>query len=201
MFLRKLPLVPQLRSLYIPYFADHVHGNNLDSQELALQVLDIVSLRPELELCYLGIQTKCFEILEYAGNEKFSNTFPDVAAGGPSSPMTSSMSTESDEPDSDDNVPHNNHHHHHYHHHHPHHHNHHNNTTNPHTSTTVANDDASDPSFSASEDDDDEEEENEAEDSESEDSNRPKKGKHFKLREILFYDDKVSIFKARHGRI
>ena len=28
-----------------------------------------------------------------------------------------------------------------------------------------------------------------------------KKGKHFKLREILFYDDKISIFKARHGRV
>jgi hypothetical protein len=28
-----------------------------------------------------------------------------------------------------------------------------------------------------------------------------KGGVGFKLREILFYDDKVAIFKARHGRL
>ena len=164
-----------------------MHGSNLDSQELALQVLDIVSLRPELELCYLGIQTKCFEILEYAGNEKFSNNnnggFHD-ASSGPISPAGSSLSTES-EGDSDDNTPapHHHHHHHHNHHHHIHHH-------------TPADDDVDD------DDDDDEEPADFSDDDSMDETDRAgKKGKHFKLREILFYDDKVSIFKARHGRI
>ena len=29
-----------------------------------MQILDIVTLRPEIELCYIGILAKCFEILE-----------------------------------------------------------------------------------------------------------------------------------------
>lgn len=29
-----------------------------------MQILDIVHLRPEIEICYMGISTKCFEILE-----------------------------------------------------------------------------------------------------------------------------------------
>jgi hypothetical protein len=57
-------LIPHIRSLYIPYIADHLHGNNIDPQELAYQILDIVHLRPEIEICYMGISTKCFEILE-----------------------------------------------------------------------------------------------------------------------------------------
>jgi hypothetical protein len=57
-------LIPHIRSLYIPYIADHAHGNNIDPQELAYQILDIVHLRPEIEICYMGISTKCFEILE-----------------------------------------------------------------------------------------------------------------------------------------
>jgi hypothetical protein len=63
-FLQRLPLVPHIRSLYIPFIADHAHGNNIDPRELALQILDIVHLRPEIEICYMGIATKCFEILE-----------------------------------------------------------------------------------------------------------------------------------------
>ncbi|KAF2751859.1 hypothetical protein M011DRAFT_491375 [Sporormia fimetaria CBS 119925] len=63
-FLQRLPQIPHLRSLYIPFIADHAHGNNLEARELAMQILDIVHLRPEIELCYMGISTKCFEILE-----------------------------------------------------------------------------------------------------------------------------------------
>lgn len=50
--------------MYIPFIADHAHGNNIDPRELALQIVDIVHLRPEVEICYIGIYTKCFEILE-----------------------------------------------------------------------------------------------------------------------------------------
>ena len=57
-----------MRSLYIPHIADHPHGANIDPRDLALQVVDIVTLRPEIELCYMGIGGKCFEILESKPN-------------------------------------------------------------------------------------------------------------------------------------
>ncbi|KAK7540520.1 uncharacterized protein J3D65DRAFT_237967 [Phyllosticta citribraziliensis] len=63
-FLQRLPQVPTLRSLYIPHIADHAHGNNIDPRELAMQIVDIITLRPEVEICYMGIQNKCFEVLE-----------------------------------------------------------------------------------------------------------------------------------------
>ncbi|KAJ8104914.1 hypothetical protein OPT61_g10497 [Boeremia exigua] len=63
-FLQRLPFIPHIRSLYIPFIADHAHGNNIDPRELAYQILDIVHLRPEIELCYMGLTHKCFEILE-----------------------------------------------------------------------------------------------------------------------------------------
>lgn len=63
-FLQRLPYIPHIRSLYIPFIADHAHGNNIDPKELAYQILDIVHLRPEIELCYMGLTHKCFEILE-----------------------------------------------------------------------------------------------------------------------------------------
>ena len=56
-----------VRSLYIPHIVGHPHGGNLDIQETALHVVDIVSLRPEMELCYMAIGGKCFEILERQG--------------------------------------------------------------------------------------------------------------------------------------
>ncbi|KAG9884207.1 hypothetical protein KCU94_g18338, partial [Aureobasidium melanogenum] len=63
-FLQRLPSLPKLRSLYIPYLLNHSQPSIPDTRELALQVVDIVALRPELSLCYLGIMKKCFEILE-----------------------------------------------------------------------------------------------------------------------------------------
>ncbi|KAL9096439.1 MAG: hypothetical protein Q9165_001436 [Trypethelium subeluteriae] len=64
-FLQRLPQIPHLRSLYIPDVLDNVHTDADGSpKELALQIVDIVTLRPEIELCYMGIMKKCFEILE-----------------------------------------------------------------------------------------------------------------------------------------
>jgi hypothetical protein len=34
----------------------------MDAKELALQLIDIVTLRPEIQLCHVGILTKCFQI-------------------------------------------------------------------------------------------------------------------------------------------
>jgi hypothetical protein len=55
-------------------------------------------------------------------------------------------------------------------------------------------------------DDDDGFDDDEVTDSESDSSDTPRKGRNgraakLRLREILFYDDKVAVFKARHGRL
>lgn len=42
---------------------DHV-TTNYDPRELALQVVNMIHIYPQLQLCYLGISHKCFEILE-----------------------------------------------------------------------------------------------------------------------------------------
>ena len=141
-------------------------------------MVDIVALCPKIELCYLGISSKCFEILEnrHSDDSLFSyhDTTTSPANAGPGGVV---MGDPDDDSDADDEV------------------------------------------------DEDEEEEEEdagvisttgeaeetdsdaAEDSEinsddegigSEDGKRKPR---LKLREILFYDDKVSIFKARHAQL
>ncbi|KAL9575879.1 MAG: hypothetical protein Q9212_007606, partial [Teloschistes hypoglaucus] len=65
----RLPQIPHVRTLYIPHIADadppyHHPGTHLDPKELALQLMDVVAFRPAVELCYLGITNKCFEIME-----------------------------------------------------------------------------------------------------------------------------------------
>lgn len=220
-FLRRLPLAPQLRSLYIPYLADHVHGSSLDSRELALQVLDIVFLSPKIELCYLGIQTKCFEVLEFFGDESsksgssshdFGGNFDDTnqtGRDGGGGGMGHDSESESD------TAPHP-------HHGHTHHRAHHHNATisdtdsaslSPYASVSSDNeDDSCSQSSSASASPTASGNENSASESEQTRQQRKRKAKekrskrkkkeiHFKLREILFYDDKISIFKARHGKI
>jgi hypothetical protein len=155
-FLQRMPHAAQLRSLFIPYVADHVHGRS-DSRELGMQVLDIVALRPEVELCYLGIQSKCFEILEYTKGRRPSIDY--------SSATGAADSGASDDEDIG----------------HP-----------PATSTlTDHHGDDTDSEIASSR----------GADTDAEDDHVVQGTRQFKLREILFYDDKVSIFKARHGRL
>ena len=90
-FLQHLPSIPQVRSLYIPHIADHPHGADSDPRELALQIVDIVTLRPDIELCYMGIAGKCFEILEnqslnHSGHRDHSADSIDPADGGGAGP-------------------------------------------------------------------------------------------------------------------
>jgi hypothetical protein len=155
-FLQRLPHATQLRSLFIPYVADHVHGRS-DSRELGMQVLDIVALRPELELCYLGIQSKCFEILEYPKGRRPSVDYSSAAGAGDSGA--------SDDEDGG------------------------------HSQAAAAqpenHGDDTDSEVSSSRD----------AETDAEDDHMVQGTRQFKLREILFYDDKVSIFKARHGRL
>ncbi|KAI7665711.1 hypothetical protein KC318_g6951 [Hortaea werneckii] len=172
-FLQHLPSIPQLRSLYIPFIADHVHGSNLDPRELALSIMDIVALRPEVELCYMGIQSKCFEILE---NKREWNGRPDSHLGmsgtamddGPSDgededegDVEDDVDDEDDEEGQDDEL-----------------------------DETESDDDA---------DDDDDDDDDDA--SDLEEATIDGRAARLRLREILFYDDKVAVFKARHGKL
>lgn len=62
----RLPEMRSLKSLYIPHIMSSVEFHKVDrqSEELAKSIVDVVTLRPECGVCYLGIVNKCFELLE-----------------------------------------------------------------------------------------------------------------------------------------
>ncbi|KAI9640999.1 hypothetical protein NHQ30_010426 [Ciborinia camelliae] len=182
-FLQRLPQVPQLRSLSVPFIADHITPL-FDPKELAHQILDVIFLRPEVELCYVGISHKCFEILENRPHEELSHLSSDphasAANGGPitddEDDEDDEDGSEGDEGDDEDEEEDDN-------------------------GTAIAPIDPDETEDELSDGDGDEDGEND-EDSWDGASDCDGKGKvRLRLREILFYDDKVAIFKARHGRL
>lgn len=180
-FMQRLPNAPGLRSLHIAHIAEHPSGRNFDPRDVAMSVLDIISLRPEIELCYLGVEKKCFEILEYKSS---------VLRRTPSGPNNSgtigitthiTVEDEEDEDHDDGGAAHHI----------------------DHFSTEhSADEDADNWDFNS-------QASSNLEESEDEDFEDPERASHrdrkipstFRLREILFYDDKISIFKARHGKL
>ncbi|RMJ21426.1 F-box domain-containing protein [Aspergillus sp. HF37] len=152
-FLQRLPNIPQLRALYIPHI---IHR---DCKELALQIVDIVSIRPEIAINYVGIQSKCYEILERRGSDK-DEVFDEGDSGHvhPSGELSGSESEEASDDDDDDID----------------------------DGSSAEDQSIFSVDGPASSDEDSWSEVNRASAS-------------FRLREILFYDDKVTIFKARHG--
>ncbi|KAI8939597.1 hypothetical protein NX059_003361 [Plenodomus lindquistii] len=167
-FLQRLPFIPHIRSLYIPYIADHAHGSNIDPRELAYQILDIVHLRPEIELCYMGLSSKCFEILENRpSNYDLRHDGMHADGGGAGyvahDPMLSDDESEAtedeDDDDLDDGVP-----------------------------VAAGEETESEVSDEADAESDD--------DSFLQDS---QKGPKLRVREILFYEERVEAFRRRHG--
>ncbi|KAL4788368.1 hypothetical protein BJX76DRAFT_316338 [Aspergillus varians] len=156
-FLQRLPNIPQLRALHIAHI---VHPIHLDLKELAMQVLDIVTLRPEISLSYVGMQNKCYEILEGKGSEYDTVETDDIHNEGfvPGADNWAGSDTNDEDSDEDDDG----------------------NTMDSHS-------DLSSEDRRSLDDDDASEYE----------CGRPRVS--FRLREILFYDDKIAIFKARHG--
>jgi hypothetical protein len=169
-FLQRLPYIPHIRSLYIPYIADHAHGSNIDPRELAYQILDIVHLRPEIELCYMGLSSKCFEILENRPSN-YDLRHDGMHAEGSGTgyvahdPMLSDDESEATEDEDDEDV-----------------------------------DDGVAVGAGASE-----ETESEASDDAEGDSDdesvlhESHKGPKLRVREILFYEERVEAFRRRHG--
>ncbi|KAK3068555.1 hypothetical protein LTR53_007666 [Teratosphaeriaceae sp. CCFEE 6253] len=156
----RLPFVPHLRSLYIPFMADHVHGTNVDPRELAMQIIDIVTLRPEVELCYMGIANKCYEILE----SRRDDGRPESNLGMGGNIIDDTAASDADDDDDDDDID---------------------------------EDEEDEEAVEANDTESDEEDDADDSDSETDDRHTAR----LRLREILFYDDKVAIFKARHGRL
>ncbi|KAF1928878.1 uncharacterized protein M421DRAFT_420114 [Didymella exigua CBS 183.55] len=170
-FLQRLPFIPHIRSLYIPFIADHAHGNNIDPRELAYQILDIVHLRPEIELCYMGLTHKCFEILENRPTNYDLRSDSMSGEGGPSAHSHAehdpviisddeSEATEDEDDDDDDGG------------------------------TGHAGEDteseASDGGHDQDSDDDDF-------------MHEEHRGPKLRVREILFYEERVEAFRRRHG--
>lgn len=137
--------MPQLRALYLPHISQSVHR---DLKELALQVLDIVSIRTELKITYIGLQTKCYQILEGLSEANEAND-TDLAPDDPVMDALPEPHLSDDTDDDDDSLE-------------------------PDLSSDISDSDADETSLSRVQ---------------------------FGIREILFYDDKISVFKARHGVI
>lgn len=180
-----------LRSFYLmnlegyPSSANGVGG--FDARELALQVVDVVVLKGgECEVCYLGIGGKCFEILERR-RECHSSTA--------SSEDTASLQLEgvgygvlpdgeegegSDEEEDDDEDE----------------------EAGEEDEGTESDEEGEDDDDDGNDDDDDNDIDDEVSELSDEDGiEGGQGGQKLRLREILFYDDKVAVFKARHGRL
>lgn len=180
--------MPQLRAIHLPKISDYITGN-LEPRELALQIVDIVTLRPEIQLGYVGIEQKCFEILETKPSDTAAPGSGGAEPGAAENPSTDDEGEEDDDSNADDNA---------------------SDASDGQTvdqQGTLVDEEAVEGGGSDDEEEADDSGSNTSSgstDSSDSDSSRGalSDGKpRIRLREILFYDDKVAIFKARHGRL
>lgn len=175
-FLKRLPNATSLRSLHISHIAHHPFGRQYDREEIARSILNIIAVRPEIELCYFGIERKCYEILEYTSQAPrhavtISNRLGTVGSTTHSIVDNDEEDGDEDEGDAAQHV---------------------NHFATPDLSDEDDEEGNSNTSSNVDDTDDDEE---------PSDENLVQREPEFTLREILFYDDKISIFKARHGKL
>lgn len=163
----------QLRALNIPFIAGYPPAG-YDPRLAAQHIADIITLRPEIRLGYVGFGPKCFEILDIRPPAEFPETLGphDASADVPNDDQedwpdggdgSDDYSHDWEEEDQDENTP---------------------------TTTTS--------------DDDDESEDFDDDDDLPQSPDRfhaPLDDFQVKLREILFYDEKIAIFAARFGRL
>ena len=134
--------------------------------------MDIVALRPEIELCYLGIASQCYEILERKDSNELVTvhgvlTLDNTGNGMGESDDESDVEDDDDDDDDDDEE------------------------EEESTATAAPDTDLEEGSLEGVDSDA----------SSDDGSSGSSSGKRLWLREILFYDDKVSIFKARHAQL
>jgi len=126
--------------------------------------MDIVALRPEVELCYMGVANKCFEILENK-REWDGRNESHLGLGGGVLEDAGSEAEDEDEEEAEDD------------------------------------DDDDDDEVEEVDETESDEEDDDDDASDAESDGIEGRAARLRLREILFYDDKVAIFKARHGRL
>ena len=151
--------MPQLRALYLPHIRHSVHR---DLKELALQVLDIVSIRSELRITYIGLLMKCYQILETCSKGDDLEGDESPANGDDPHDDNDGLSSFDEEP------------------------------------VDLSEDDGQPPSAAPNDTDSFS---SDVSDYDTEPDENGASYVRFRLQEILFYDDKISIFKARHGVI
>lgn len=138
-----------------------------------MQILDIVHLRPEIEICYMGISTKCFEILENRPSNYDLRPDGTHESDGPPSGMGPSYATH--EPLSEDE--------------------------------SEATEDEEDDDFEVGVGVDGEDTNSEISDEDHDHSDDDslmqdeRKGPRLRIREILFYEEKIETLRARHGTL
>ena len=159
----------------MPHIADHVHGGRLAPNELALQIVDIIALRPEIELCYMGLTTKCFEILENRHHDESTFPYHNLATSSTNTGPDGAGDTDEDSDEGDDQE------------------------EDDVDDNDISGATGSTPSADVDETDSDAAEDSTGDSDDDELSQGGRKRPKLKLREILFYDDKITIFKARVG--
>ena len=144
-----------------------------------MQVVDVIVLRPEVELCYMGVSHKCFEILEnrpHDDSHGSADAHPTPATGPPV--LLGTFTDDEDEGSEDEGSD---------------------------EDDEQDEEEDSGTAMTAQVDPDETESEisdHDDSDSDSFDGSDDGRSKvRLRLREILFYDDKVAIFKARHGKL
>lgn len=168
---------------YIPEF---------EPKHLALQVIDIITLRPDIQLCYMGISTKCFEILETRPSDSGASGSANGSGSGPGGAQGASSqangigdgiaeSTDGDNADEDETSE----------------------EEDDNEATDEEADDEDGTPTSPTDPDETQSENSDAEDSDDDSFVELDSASKVRLclREILFYDDKVAIFKARHAKL
>ncbi|KAI1428331.1 hypothetical protein F5Y12DRAFT_782747 [Xylaria sp. FL1777] len=163
-FLQQLPQLANLRSLYIPQML--VHFTPPDPKELALQILDVISLRREIRLAYVGLWNLCFEISEHSDNANCCCQHDDDHTVYVSDADHIDGNSEGDDDTEDDE-----------------------------------NDDGHDSVVDGDDDLIEETSDGESEADSFVEAAANKPPPRLRLRQILYYDDKVELFRARHGKL
>ncbi|KAI0864245.1 hypothetical protein F4860DRAFT_465600 [Xylaria cubensis] len=164
--LQQLPQMASLRALYIPQMVGRDSRSSPTPKELALQVPDIISLRREIRLTYVGLWHKCFEITEVKRDDRSQDDNDHVVStnNGGNSEGDDMTDEEEDEDEDEDNE-------------------------------AEAFMDAENETTEEASSDDQSEADSFMEDTAN--NSLPRLG----LREILYYDENVEIFRARHGKL
>ena len=103
-FLRRLVNIPHLHVLYVPYLhrtRAMQNCQNYDPEDLAYQVADAITFRPEIGLSWFANHNQCYEIYETKGSEDHTN-----AEDGPpqTTNWTSGQAVENEEEEEDVDV-------------------------------------------------------------------------------------------------